>query len=79
MNTLHCYVLSVNRPGPEAGVALGGPSFAVDPDGGVLAESVEPLCVVDLDPEVVEVARHGYPGYLDYPAALYREGWQRQE
>ena len=72
-----CYVLSVNRPGPEQGVALGGPSFAADPDGDVLVESEQRLCVVDLDPETVARARRGYPGYLTHGAALYREGWGR--
>ena len=29
-----CYVLSVNRPHPEQGVLIGGPSVAIDPGGG---------------------------------------------
>ena len=28
-----CYVLSVNRPHPEDGVLIGGPSIAIDPNG----------------------------------------------
>ena len=34
-----CYVLSVNRPDPEQGVLIGGPSVAVDPNGNVIVET----------------------------------------
>ena len=72
-----CYVLSVNRPRPEQGVAIGGPSVAVDPSGDVIAETEEPVCVAELDRAEVERARRAYPGYLAYRAELYREGWGR--
>lgn len=69
------YVLSANRPGPE-GAGIGGPSFAVGPDGEVLLESEEPLTLVTLDAARVRAARKAYPGYLPHPAALYAAGWQ---
>lgn len=70
-----CYVLTVNRPGPELGVLIGGPNLAVDPQGQVMVEEDEPLTVVDLDLGLVEAARAGYPGYLARPADLYAKGW----
>jgi 5-aminopentanamidase len=70
------YVLSVNRPREERGVALGGPSFAVAPTGDVLVETTDTLALVMLDPAVVERARHSYPGYLATRADLYARGWQ---
>jgi predicted amidohydrolase len=69
------YVLSVARPGPEQGVAIGGPSVAVDPNGEVLIESTDPIVLVQLDPRVVGDARRRYPGYLAQNAALYGRGW----
>jgi predicted amidohydrolase len=69
------YVLSANRPGPE-GAGIGGPSFAVGPDGDVLLESEEPVALVTLDAARVRAARKAYPGYLPHPAALYAAGWQ---
>ena len=39
--TSGCYVLSVNRPDPEEGVLIGGPSIAVDPNGAVLLETTD--------------------------------------
>lgn len=71
-----CYVLSVNRPGPENGVALGGPSVAVAPDGAVIARTEDRLTVVELDRAQVDLARQAYPGYLSIPASLYAAGWQ---
>jgi predicted amidohydrolase len=70
-----CYVLSVNRPYPEDGVPLGGPSIAVDPDGQVLVETTDPIAVVTLDAEVVRRARVDYPGYLPVRARLYAAAW----
>ena len=58
------YVVSVNRPVTEQGVALGGPSIVVSPDGRVLLETTDPVAVVTLDREVVASARRSYPGYL---------------
>lgn len=69
------YVLSVNRPKPEQGVLLGGPSLAIDPDGKVLAETTDPICVVELARRVVEKARAKYPGYLAQRAGLYAKAW----
>jgi len=69
------YVLTVNRPAPEDGVLIGGPSFAVAPDGEVLVETTDPIAVVEIDPARVETARTGYPGYLAAPSDLYTRGW----
>jgi predicted amidohydrolase len=70
-----CYVLSVNRPYPEEGVPLGGPSIAVDPAGQVLVQTTDPIAVVTLDAEVVRRARVDYPGYLPVRARLYAAAW----
>lgn len=70
-----CYVLSVPRPRPEAGVLLGGPSFAVAPDGTVLVETEDMLSYVEVERDAVEHARHAYPGYLAVRAPLYARGW----
>jgi predicted amidohydrolase len=70
-----CYVLSVNRPYPEDGVPLGGPSIAVDPGGQVLVETTDPIAVVTLDAEVVRRAQVDYPGYLPVRARLYAAAW----
>lgn len=69
------YVLSVNRPHPEEGVLIGGPTIAVDPDGDVLAETTDPLALVTLDVETVTAARKRYPGYLPMRADLYADAW----
>ncbi len=53
------YVLSVNRPIPEGGVAIGGPSIAVDPAGDVLLETTDTVGLVTLDGAVVRRARAG--------------------
>lgn len=71
------YVLSVNRPRAEQGVALGGPSFAVAPSGEVLAETSAPLAVVTLAADAGVTARGRYPGYLATRADLYAEGWRQ--
>ena len=73
--TSGAYVLSVNRPREEFGVAFGGPSFAVAPTGDVLAETTEAIALVTLDRAVVEQARRQYPGYLAHRADLYANGW----
>jgi N-carbamoylputrescine amidase len=69
------YVLSVNRPNPEDGVLIGGPSIAVDPAGQVLVETTDPIAVVTLEADVVQRARTAYPGYLPVRARLYAEAW----
>jgi len=69
------FIVSVNRPRPEAGTPLGGPSLAVAPDGRVLIETTEPLSIVHLDRRELLEARHAYPGYLAVRSALYARGW----
>ena len=69
------YVLSVNRPHPEDGVLIGGPSVAIDPRGGVLVETTDPVAIVTIDRAVVEQARRTYPGYLPVRARLYADAW----
>ena len=70
------YVLSVNRPHPEAGVLLGGPSVAFDPNGELLLETTEQLALVTLDAKTVTDARRAYPGYLPIRARLYADAWE---
>ena len=70
-----CYVLSVNRPDPEEGVLIGGPSIAVDPNGAVLLETTDRIGVVTLESRVVSEARIAYPGYLPVRARLYADAW----
>jgi predicted amidohydrolase len=73
--TSTAYVLSVNRPEPEAGVLIGGPSVAVDPEGRMLVETTDQLAVVALERDVVRQARVDYPGYLPIRANLYARAW----
>jgi predicted amidohydrolase len=73
--TSTAYVLSVNRPAPEDGVLIGGPSIAVDPNGQVLVETTDTLAVVTLEREVIRQARVDYPGYLPIRASLYAKAW----
>ena len=77
--TTSAYVLSVNRPGPEQGVPIGGPSLAIDPSGEVLVETTDPVTVVRLDESVLAVARQRYPGYLRTHGALYARAWAAAE
>jgi predicted amidohydrolase len=74
--TASCYVLSVNRPRPEQGVPLGGPSFAVGPDGEVILETTEAFALVTLERAAVAQARARYPGYLEVRPALYAAAWR---
>jgi predicted amidohydrolase len=69
------YVLSVNRPDPEHGVLIGGPSIAVDPNANVLVETTDQIAVVTLESRVVNEARKAYPGYLPVRARLYADAW----
>ena len=69
------YVLSANRPHPEDGVLIGGPSVAFDPNGGVLVETTDTVALVTLDAKVVTDARRRYPGYLPVRARLYADAW----
>ncbi len=73
--TSACYVLSVNRPYPEHGVPLGGPSVAIDPRGDVIIETTDRMALVTLDATAVQQARRGYPGYLPVRARLYADAW----
>jgi N-carbamoylputrescine amidase len=70
------YVLSTNRPGPERGVGIGGPSVAIAPDGQVLVETTDPLSFVTLDRAVVARARAEYPGYLTIRSDVYARAWR---
>lgn len=73
--TSAAYVLSVNRPAPEEGVLIGGPSIAVAPDGEVLVETTDRLALVTLEADAVARARVAYPGYLPIRARLYADAW----
>ena len=70
-----CYVLSVNRPNPEEGVLIGGPSVAIDPNGNAVVETTDRLALVTLDAKVVADARAAYPGHLPVRARLYADAW----
>ncbi|MDP7029907.1 MAG: carbon-nitrogen hydrolase family protein [Phycisphaerales bacterium] len=73
--TSSAWILSVNRPGPEAGVPIGGPSIAVAPDGTVVLETEDEVAVVTVDRQAVLKAREDYPGYLALPTDLYARAW----
>ena len=75
--TTCAYVLSVNRPGPEQNVPIGGPSVAIDPNGDVLVETTDPIAVVTLDDRLLQEARRRYPGYLPTNASQYAAAWRR--
>jgi predicted amidohydrolase len=70
-----CYVLSVNRPHPEGGVLIGGPSVAFDPNGDPLVETTDRIALVTVEAGVVAEARRRYPGYLPIRARLYADAW----
>lgn len=72
-----CYVASVNRPAPEQGILLGGPSFAVGPDGEVLLETTEPIGVFEVDHGARSRFKREYPGYIAVREALYEAAWRR--
>jgi N-carbamoylputrescine amidase len=69
------YVISVNRPAPEGGAPIGGPSVVAGPDGDLLVESTDPVACVTLELSRVEHAREEYPGYLDIRSDLYARAW----
>jgi len=77
--TTGSYFLSVNRPAPERGVLIGGPSIAVGPRGEVLAETTDPVVVVDTDRKAVLDARGRYPGYLAIRSDMYASAWAEIE
>jgi predicted amidohydrolase len=74
--TCAVYVISTNRPGPEMGVPIGGPSVAIAPDGEVLLETTDPVRVLTLDRAIARRARDDYPGYLPFRASLYARAWK---
>jgi len=75
--TSRLFVASVNRPGPERGVGIGGPDFVVGPTGDVLFESdAHEVAIVPLDRRMLDDARRAYPGYLPVRADLYARAWQ---
>lgn len=71
------YVVSANRPRPEHGASIGGPSLVIDPNGEVVVETTAPVRVVVLERAVVVEASREYPGYLKRFPELYAEGWRR--
>jgi predicted amidohydrolase len=73
------WVLSVNRPAPEQGVPLGGPSVAVAPDASVAAEGTDPIIIATLARDAVKRARLDYPGYLKVRPDLYARAWSSAE
>ena len=70
-----CWVATVNRPEPEEGVLIGGPSFAVDPNGTILVESTDPVSVFSYDASILPAHRAAYPGYLSIRSDLYAPAW----
>ncbi len=72
-----CWVATVNRPAPEQDVLIGGPSFAVAPDGEVLLETTDTIGLFSFDRSVLAARRREYPGYLDIRSDLYEPGWRR--
>lgn len=75
--TSSAYVLSVNRPQPEQGVELGGPSIVVAPDGEVVLETTDTIGLAEISRDAVAQARQDYPGYLPLRATLYANAWNR--
>jgi N-carbamoylputrescine amidase len=73
--TAATWIVSVNRPRPEQGVPLGGPSIAIDPMGEVVVESSETFTFVDVDTGRNEEALVDYPGYLAVRSDVYAEAW----
>jgi predicted amidohydrolase len=73
--TSACYVVSVNRPDPEGGAQIGGPSLVVAPDGDVAVETTDRMAIATLDAAVVGEARKRYPGYLPLRSRLYADAW----
>jgi predicted amidohydrolase len=69
--TASVWILTVNRPRPEGGTPLGGPSCVVAPDGEVMLETSERIAIARIDPQACERARTDYPGYLPLRTDLY--------
>ena len=75
--TCCCYVATVNRPAPEQGVLIGGPSFAVAPDGEVLLETEDTIGIFEVDRQAMPAFRLAYPGYIAVRPEMYRSAWQQ--
>ncbi|MCB9715530.1 MAG: carbon-nitrogen hydrolase family protein [Myxococcales bacterium] len=73
--TASTWIVSVNRPAPEGGTPLGGPSIAIDPMGEVVVRGRETFVFVDVDTGRNEAARRGYPGYLAVRSEVYAGAW----
>ncbi len=73
--TTSTFVASVNRPAPEQGVPIGGPSIVVDPRGRILLESNQVVSTISINPDLCQEARQAYPGYLDIRCDLYADAW----
>jgi predicted amidohydrolase len=73
--TASVFVATLNRPGPEAGVPIGGPSAVFGPDGAVIVETPDPLEIVTIERDSLDRARRGYPGYLSVRPRLYASAW----
>ncbi|MCH2136712.1 MAG: carbon-nitrogen hydrolase family protein [Phycisphaerales bacterium] len=73
--TTGCWILSVNRPHPEGGTPIGGPSVAVSPRGEITLNSEDALTLVEIDLDAVAGARNDYPGYLARPTDIYAKAW----
>ncbi len=71
-----CWIASVNRPRPEGGTPLGGPSCVVGPDGEIVVERCETVVLAEVDPLAVAQRRKDYPGYLPVRSELYAEAWR---
>jgi predicted amidohydrolase len=69
--TASVWILSVNRPRPEGGTPLGGPSCVVAPDGEVMLETTERIAIAHVDVAACARARTDYPGYLPLRTDLY--------
>jgi len=77
--TTACYVCSVNRPAPENGVLIGGPSIAVGPNGEVLIESTDAITVCTAHQSTIQQARIEYPGYLACRTDVYAREWAKRK
>jgi predicted amidohydrolase len=69
------YVVSVNRPDPEGGALIGGPSVVIGPRAEPLVETTDAMTIWTLDLRGVQEARRGYPGYLPVRARLWADAW----
>ncbi|MCH9679952.1 MAG: carbon-nitrogen hydrolase family protein, partial [Deltaproteobacteria bacterium] len=73
--TAGVWIVSVNRPRPELGAPLGGPSIAIDPTGTVVAKGSETFTFVTIDTARNDQAIRAYPGYLAVRSDLYANAW----